>query len=157
MMKLSSSMDYPGVSKAKKMLLVLMGLPIFVLVVLALGWHTLISVGYLNLTANIWELQQKASLAMEYPLEPGQTVLVELEEGQLVEQDHGQIMIHRQADGERVVTFDRGGGHLGNQGYIYAPDAGVTAQLHNEVFGGFEGRELWYLYGSWWSYDSTED
>jgi len=145
------------VSKAKKMLLVLMGLPILVLVVLALGWHTLISVGYLNLTANIWELQEQANLAMEYPLEPGQTVRVEFEEGQLVEQDHGRIIIHHQADGGRVVTFDRGGGHLGTQGYVYAPDAGGTGRVHQVAFGGFEGRGLWYLYGSWWSYDSTED
>jgi hypothetical protein len=68
--------------------------------------------------------------------------------------------IKRKDNGERFVTFDRGGGHLGYQGYVYSPDAEDTTQVHNEVFGGYEGYEgyeLWYLYGSWWSYESTQD
>jgi hypothetical protein len=145
------------VSKGKKILFVLVGLPILVLSALLVAWNTAISVGYLNLTFSLWWLGEKASMAMEYPVEPGQSVLVGLEDGQLVEQRRGPMLIKRKADGERLVIFDRGGGHLGVQGYVYAPDADDTRQVHEEAFGGFEGRELWYLYGSWWSYESSED
>jgi hypothetical protein len=144
-------------SKAKKALLGLVGLPFLGFVALILVWYTHLSVGYLNLTVSLWELHEQADLAMGYPVEPGQTVLVQLEDGQLVEQVRGRMSITRKAGGERFVLFDRGGGHLGNQGYVYAPYAEDTRQVHNDVFGGYEGRELWYLYGSWWSYDSPED
>jgi len=145
------------VSKTKKILLILVGLPVLGFVALTVAWHTVISVGYLNLSTSLWWLHEKADLAMEYPLEPGEMVLVGLEYGQLVEKRRGQMLIKRKADGGRFVTFDRGGGHLGVQGYIYAPDAEDTTQVHNEAFGGFEGRDVRYLWGSWWSYESTEN
>ncbi len=110
----------------------------------------------MNLTMNLWSLQEQVGLAMDYPLEPGETAMVTKRDGQLVKQRGGRVFITRKADGDRFVTFDRGGGHLGNQGYVYAPYADDDEQVHQDAFGGFEGREVSHLYGSWWSYDSTE-
>jgi len=127
---------------------------------LFMAWYTFVTVGYLNLTASLVWIVGEASLAMEYPLEPGEEAVVEERDGQLVAQrfgGRGAMVIKRKLDGDRYVTFERGGGHLGSQGYVYAPYAEDSAQVHNDAFGGFEGREVVYLYGSWWRYDSTED
>ncbi len=133
----------------------LFGLVALGFVGLATLWTASISVGYMNLTMNLWSLQEQVGLAMDYPLEPGERAMVTMREGKLVV-DRGQIFIAHKSDGDRFVTFDRGGGHLGNQGYVYAPYADDDEQVHQDAFGGFEGREVSHLYGSWWSYDSTE-
>ncbi len=147
-------------SKVWKVLCILVGLLALGFFGLFMAWYTFISVGYLNLTANLWWMSEETSLAMEYPLEPGEGVVVEERDGQLLEQrfaGRGRLSIKRKPDGNRYVTFERGGGHLGSQGYVYAPYAEDTTQVYNDVFGGFEGREVSYLYGSWWSYDSTDE
>ncbi|MDP6944839.1 MAG: hypothetical protein QF464_11870 [Myxococcota bacterium] len=124
---------------------------------LATLWTASISVGYMNLTMTLWSLQEQAGLAMDYPLAPGDTAMVTMRDGELVKQRGGRVFITRKVDGDRFVTFDRGGGHLGHQGYVYAPYADDDAQVHQDAFGGFEGREVSHLYGSWWCYDSTEN
>lgn len=139
-----------------------LGLVVVGIVGLATLWTAMISVGYLNLTMNLWSLQEEAELAMALPVEPGETVVASTEDGQLVvQQDRrmawGGVVITRKADGDRFLTFDRGGGHLGNQGYVYAPYAEDSDQVHQDAFGSFEGRDVSFLYGSWYSYDSTED
>jgi len=156
---LAAGVESP-LSKVWKVLGILAGLVVLGFFGLFMSWYTFITVGYLNLTTNLWWLSEEASLAMEYPLEPGEGVLVQERDGELVEQrfgGRGTMAIKRNADGNRSVTFERGGGHLGTQGYVYAPYAEDNAQVHNDAFGGFEGREVIHLYGSWWRYDSTEE
>ena len=146
--------------KLLKVLACLVGLALLGFFCLAMAWYTYLSVGYLNLTSNLWWLSEEVSLAMEYPLEPGERAVVQARDGRLVEQrfvGRGTMEIERTPGGERYVRFDRGGGHLGIQGYVYAPYAKDSAQVHQEVFDGFEGREESFLYGSWWAYDSTEE
>ena len=139
-------------------------LALFVLGVI--GFVTLVtatlSVGYLNMTVMYWQLKPRATLAMNYPLEPGQSEIVRMEDDQLVAQSIGGMgmggmqIVHR-LDGSRYVIFDRGGGHLGNQGYVYAPYAEDSDHVHLDTFDGFEGREVSFLFGGWYTYDSTED
>ena len=127
---------------------------------LFMAWYTFVTVGYLNLTASLVWIVGEASLAMEYPLEPGEEAVIEERDGKLVKQrfgGRGTMFIKRKPDGDRYVTFERGGGFLGPQGYVYAPYAEDSTEVHNDVFDGFEGSEVVYLYGSWWRYDSTED
>jgi len=122
-----------------------------------------LSVGFLNMSLVYWKLAPQATLAMDYALEPGQSVIVrEEEDGKLSAQQiggmgMGGIRITHQPNGDRYVVFDRGGGHLGNQGYVYAPYAKDSHQVHEGAFGGFEGREVSGLFGDWYTYDSTED
>ena len=147
-------------SKVWKVLKILAGLVVIGFFSLCLAWYTFATVGYLNLTASLWFLPAEASLAMEYPLEPGEEAVVAERGGKLVKErfaGRGAMVIKRQLNGDRYVKFERGGGHLGSQGYVYAPDAEDTAQVYEDVFQSFEGREVSYLYGSWWTYDSTEE
>jgi hypothetical protein len=120
------------------------------------------SVGYLNMTVAYWHLKPQATLAMDYPLEPGQSEVVRMEEDQLVAQriggmGMGGMRLGHTPDGDRYVTFDRGGGHLGIQGYVYAPYAEDSDEVHQDAFDGFEGREVSFLFGGWYTYDSTEE
>ena len=125
---------------------------------LAVLWTSMISVGYLNLAMSYSGLSDLVDQAMEYPLEPDSRAHVASQGDSLVPARHGRdITITRKKDGSRFVVFDRGGGHLGNQGYIYHPEASDSEQVHQDAFGGFEGREVDYLIGSWWSYDAPED
>ena len=71
--------------------------------------------------------------------------------------EFGSIDIRQLGPGVRCVTIDRGGGHLGVQGYVYFPDAQGDGHVHEAVFGGFEGRAAWHLIGGWYAYDSTEE
>ena len=114
-------------------------------------------IGRVNLTANLSSLRSDVNAAMAHPLEPGQTAIGEVENGQFTLFQYGRIRVTRKVDGEHFVVFDRGGGHLGQQGYIYAPSATSSEQVHQEVFNGFEGREVWKMYGNWWAYDNPED
>ena len=88
-------------SKVWKVLCILVGLLALGFFGLFMAWHTFISVGYLNLTANLWWMSEEASLAMEYPLEPGEGVVVEERDGQLLEQRfavRGTMVIKRKPD-----------------------------------------------------------
>ena len=64
-------------SKIWRALRILAGLTLLSFFGLFMAWYTFITVGYLNLTANMWWLMGETSLAMEYPLEPGEGALVE--------------------------------------------------------------------------------
>lgn len=143
-----------------KVLRILMGLAAIGCFALFLAWYTFITVGYLNLTANLWWMSKEVSLAMDYPLKPGEEAVVQERDGRLVEQrfgGRGTMEIQRTPDGNRHVRFERGGGHLGSQGYVYAPYTTDTDRVYKDAFDRFEGREVSHLYGSWWSYDSTEE
>ena len=133
------------------------GLPLVVLIGLFVVWNISNSVGYLNLTVNLWSLNKQAELALEYPVAPGRVALTEYEGDQLVERRYGRVAILGSDDDTRVVIFDRGGGHLGMRGYVYAPGAQDTDQVHQDAFEGFEGRSVRHLYGDWWAYKSVED
>ena len=143
-------------SKGRKILLGILATVVLGFVGLLVLWSAAISVGYLNLAMSYSGISGEAELAMTYPLEPDQKVMVTQQGGKLVP-GHGRIFITRKADGDRFVTFDRGGGHLGQQGYIYAPSAEDDEQVHQDAFGGWASREVGHLIGGWWYYDSTED
>ena len=133
---------------------------LFVLGVLGLAtlFTAAFSVGYMNLALNYMSLSEEAELAMAYPLEPGQSVQLEVDDGRLVEVGlMGNIALSRLPNGDRVVTFDRGGGHLGVQGYIYAPKSGENRGGDEATFGGIEGRRSGHLIGAWYYYESTEE
>jgi hypothetical protein len=156
----------PRLRKTKQILMRWLKWCLALFVLGLIGFVTLItgalSVGYLNMTAMYWSLKPNATLAMDYPLEPGQSEIVRREDGRLVAQrmggmGMGGMRIGQTPDGDRYVVFDRGGGHLGNQGYVYAPHAEDSDQVHQDAFGGFEGREVSFLFGDWYTYDSTED
>ena len=143
--------------KTKRILLRALGLVIFGFVGLAMLWISHISVGYLNMAASYWSLKPIATLAMTYPLEPGQSVKVEHEDGALIAERFGRITIIQADDEVRVVTFDRGGGHLGTQGYIYAPSATDSHLTQKGAPGASESIEISALFGDWYTYDSREE
>ena len=143
--------------KTQKILIGCVGVVALGFVGLVMFWIALTTVGYLNMAVSYWSLKPLANLAMTYPLEPGQSIQVEPNNGALVAERFGRISIQVTSDGARVVTFDRGGGHLGVQGYIYAPAHGGSHDVHQERFGDFESREVSYLFGDWYTYDSTEE
>ena len=124
---------------------------------LATLWGASISVGYLNLALSYEALKPQAELAMHYPLTPGQRARVTLEGEALVASPLGRITILQASEAERVVIFDRGGGHLGIQGYLYAPTTEDVETVYAMAFGDLEAREVNALIGGWYSYDSTED
>ncbi len=129
---------------------------------LAVLLHALLSVGYLNMAFTYWQLKPQSTLAMAYPLEPGQSVVVRMEGDSLVAQEiggmgMGGIEVARSEGGGRYAIFDRGGGHLGIQGYVFAPHAEDADVVHRDAFGGFEGRAVKALFGGWYTYESTEE
>ena len=157
----------PRLEKTRQLLIRWLKWTLALIVLGFIGFFMLIqatlSVGYLNMTLAYWKLAPQATLAMDYPLEPGQSVIVrEEEDGELVAQQvggmgMGGMRITHQPNGDRYVVFDRGGGHLGNQGYVYAPYAEDRRHVHRDAFGDFEGRAVSALFGGWYTYDSTED
>ena len=119
-------------------------------------WTMSIHVGYLHFALSYGGLAEDAERAMAYPMEPGQKAMLTTRDGELVP-GHGQVVLTRKADGDRLVTIDCGGGHIGNQGYLYVPYEADEATVLQDAFGGFEGREVGHLVGDWWYYDSTEE
>ena len=141
--------------KVLRFILISIGIFIAVFLGFILIWNIGISVGYLNLTVNLYDLQTEANLAMEMSLNQGENTGITMRRGKFVKDKSSRTRVKHLAHDDRVVIFDRGGGHLGQQGYVYAPYAKTTQQVHEDAFGGFEGRELNYLYGSWWSYEGV--
>ncbi|MEC7242131.1 MAG: hypothetical protein VXW32_12930 [Myxococcota bacterium] len=122
-----------------------------------LGCLGLPFVGRANLTLNLSALRAEAEIAMAVPLEPGQGTVGDISDQGFTPFEYGRTYIFRKPNGDRLVIFDRGGGHLGHQGYVYAPYAESSAEVHRDAFGDFEGRKVWKMYGNWWAYDSTEE
>ena len=143
--------------KTQKILIGCVGVVALGFVGLVMFWIALTTVGYLNMAVSYWSLKPLANLAMTYPLEPGQSIQVEPDNGALVAERFGRISIHVTSDGARVVTFDRGGGHLGTQGYIYAPSATDSHLTQKGAPGASESIEISALFGDWYTYDSTEE
>ena len=96
-----------------------------------------------------------AELAPAIPLKPGESMHVELRDGKLVPVRMSSTKVTRKTGGQLLVTFYRGGGHLGMMGYIYCDDARVSNM--REVAGYSESVEFRRLRDRWWSYDSLED
>ena len=141
----------------KKVVLILGGSLVFGFVGLVVVVQAALTVGYLNLMVSYGYLGDVAEQAMRYPLEGRAGALVEMGDDGLEEARFGSIDIRQLGPGVRCVTIDRGGGHLGVQGYVYFPDAQGDGHVHEAVFGGFEGRAAWHLIGGWYAYDSTEE
>jgi hypothetical protein len=149
--------------KVKELPLFLFAGSVAAFVSLVLLWTSMITVGYGNLAVSGWHVSGwhvsgLVDRAMEVPLEPGSTVFVAPEGDALIPARYSRhIQITREDDGSRFLVLDRGGGHLGIQGYVYHPEASDTEQVHQDAFGGFEGREVHDLIGSWWRYHSPEE
>ena len=130
------------------------GLLLFIGFVLFL-WTTL-SVGHLNFLAQKSELNQIATLAEKLDLKPGQSTLVTLDKGALVPTKFMGIDVWRDAENRLFISINRGGGHLGRQGYIYASDPDIKP-VEEHGFPLAESHEFKRMNSHWWSYDSTEE
>ena len=130
------------------------GLLLFICFVLLL-WTTL-SVGHLNFLATKSELNQIATLAEKLELKPGQSTMVVLNNGALVPAEFMGTHVWRDAENRLFISINRGGGHLGRQGYIYSSDPDIKP-VEEHGFPLAESHEFKRMNSHWWSYDSTEE
>ena len=111
-------------------------------------------VNFLTVTHTLDDIVEAAEKA---PLQPGQSMMGNLEGDTLVAHEFfGNVEVFKTPSGSILVKVDRGGGHLGNQGYLYSEDTSINAA---EAFGysELEGYATSRMSLRWWSYDSTED
>ena len=130
------------------------------IVVAFLGFWLLLTagltVGHINYAFVKHDLHLLSLQARALPIEPGQRVALQVSNGKLIPAAIARTRAWRNADGRLFVTFDRGGGHLGSQGYIYSEDADFTV-AGADGFPLAESYEYKRMNGNWWSYDSVED
>ena len=137
--------------------LLFLGLPIFGALCFFLWFSTANSVGRLNFVTIYPTLDDIVEAAERAPLQPGEGMTANLEGDTLVAHEFfGNVAVFKTPSGSIVVKVDRGGGHLGNQGYLYSEDINTNAA---EAFGydQREGYDTSRMSLRWWSYDSTED
>ena len=144
-------------NKLKKLLLWLVGgaLGLFCLLVCAI-W-TVLGVGYFNWTATVVQNLRLVEAAEEYVVGPGASARVELMDDGFGAHAYGRHKLVRSGDDSFVLVIDRGGGHLGVQGYVYSDEVRGRRTVHDLAFDGFEGRALRRLSLRWWTYWSPED
>jgi len=124
-------------------------------VLFCLAFMVMTSVGHLNFLFERWTLQSLPSTIREVTVAPGERVMVEHRDGRLKRTEIARDFVIRDADGRLFLEVDRGGGHLGIQGYIYSDDPDVDVSKHPAF--GRESYEYKHVGAHWWSYDSTED
>ena len=137
--------------------LIFVGIPLFCALCFFTWFSTAHSVGRLNFVAIYPTLSDIVQAAEKAPLEPGQGMVANLEEDTLVPHEiFGNVEVLKTPSGSIMIKIDRGGGHLGNQGYLYSEDRNINAP---EAFGytDIEGYATSRMSLRWWSYDSTED
>ena len=141
----------------KWFLLIIVGIPLFFALCFFLWFSTVTSVGRVNFLTVTHTLDDIVEAAEKAPLQPGQGMVGNLEGGTLVAHEFfGNVEVLKTPSGSILVKVDRGGGHLGNQGYLYSEDTSINAA---EAFGysELEGYATSRMSLRWWSYDSTED
>ena len=115
------------------------------------------SVDHMNFMTRHGNLNTIAQQAHGLPLQPGDTMAVQLTAaGTLEVGSYSPIMVRRDGESRLFITVDTGGGHLGNQGYIYSEDKDFNV-VGAEGFPLVESYEYKRLNDHWWSYDSVED
>ena len=140
-----------------RFLLIIVGIPLFCALCFFLWFSTVTSVGRVNFLTVTHTLDDIVEAAEKAPLQPGQGMVGNLEGDTLVAHEFfGNVEVLKTPSGSILVKVDRGGGHLGNQGYLYSEDASINAA---EAFGytEMEGYATSRMSLRWWSYDSTED
>ena len=141
----------------KGFLLIIVGIPLFCALCFFLWFSTVTSVGRVNFLTVTHTLDDIVEAAEKVPLQPGQSMMGNLEGDTLVAHEFfGNVQVLKTPSGSILVKVDRGGGHLGNQGYLYSEDTSINAA---EAFGytEMEGYATSRMSLRWWSYDSTED
>ena len=141
----------------KWLLLVFVGIPLFCALCFFTWFSTVTSVGRVNFLTVTPTLDSIVEAAEKAPLQPGQSMMGNVEGDTLVAHEFfGNVEAVKTPSGSILVKVDRGGGHLGNQGYLYSEDTNINAA---EAFGytEMEGYETSRMSLHWWSYDSTED
>ena len=141
----------------KRYLLIILGIPLFCALCFFVWFSTVTSVGRLNFLTVTHVLDEIVEAAERAPLRPGQRMIANLEGDTLVAHEFfGDVEVFKTPSGSIIVKVNRGGGHLGNQGYLYSEDTDINAA---EAFGyaDQEGYATSRMSLRWWSYDSTED
>ena len=141
----------------KRFLLIVVGIPLFCALCFFVWFSAVTSVGRLNFLTVTQMLDDIVEAAEKAPLLPGQRMIANLEGDTLVAHElFGDVEVFKTASGSIIVKVDRGGGHLGNQGYLYSEDTNINAA---KAFGyaDREGYATSRMSLHWWSYDSTED
>lgn len=141
----------------KKFLLIFVGIPLFCTLCFFVWFSMVTSVGRLNFFNVMHHLDDIVSAAERAPLQPGERIIANLEGENLVGHEYyGDITVIKVPSGSIIIKVDRGGGHLGNQGYLYSENLEINAA---EAFGyaDMEGYATSRMSLHWWSYDSTED
>lgn len=120
-------------------------------------FSTVTSVGRLNFLTVMNYLDDIVAVAESDPLQPGERMIAHLEGDTLVSHEcRGDVELIKIPSGSIIIKVDRGGGHLGTQGYLYSEDTEINA---TEAFG-YADRESYVtsrMSLRWWSYASTED
>ena len=141
----------------KKFLLIVVGIPFFCALCFFVWFSTISSVGRVNFFAVMNHLDNIVAAAERAPLQPGERMIANLEGDTLVRHEYfGNVEVIKIPSGSIIIKVDRGGGHLGNQGYLYSETTEINAA---EAFGysNMEGFATSRMSLHWWSYDSTED
>ena len=141
----------------KWFLLIFVGIPLSCVLCFFVWFSTAHSVGRLNFVTIYPSLDNIVDAAEKAPLQPGQGMIGNLEGDALVPHEFfGNVEVFKTPSGSIMIKVDRGGGHLGNQGYLYSEDRNMNAA---EAFGytEMEGYATSRMSLRWWSYDSTED
>ena len=141
----------------KKFLLIVVGIPLFCALCFLTWFNTVTSVGRVNFLTVTDVLDDIVKAAEKAPLKPGQRMIANLEGDTLVAHEfYGDVEVFKTPSGSIILKVNRGGGHLGNQGYLYSEDTEINAA---EAFGyaDREGYATSRMSLRWWSYDSTED
>ena len=140
----------------KKFVLIFLGVPLLGVVCFFLYFSASVSVGPLNYLLNFGHLDTVIEAAQTAPLKPGESMRAELEDHRLVPHEFGRIFVTKTTINTLLLHVDRGGGHLGNQGYLYSEDPDINA-AKAYGYSGLEGYETSRITNHWWAYDSTED
>ena len=120
-------------------------------------FSTVTSVRRLNFLTVMNYLDDIVAVAESDPLQPGERMIAHLEGDTLVSHEcRGDVELIKIPSGSIIIKVDRGGGHLGTQGYLYSEDTEINA---TEAFG-YADRQSYVtsrMSLHWWSHASTED
>ena len=141
----------------KKTILVLLALPIVCFFGFIFLFFIGTSVGYLNFMYSYWGMKEIVVLAMDYPMPVDTDIGVEEVNGVLERPEYfADTYIRKDKDNRLHILFHKGGGHLGNQGYVYSEMLTESfRQLGNMPDS--ESYHYTHLMGNWWCYDGIYD
>ena len=139
-----------------KGLFIVVGVGVGLIVLLGFTFSVLMGVGHLNFAVNKAGLHRMAVQAHTLEVAPGQRVMVQMSGGRLVKAEFSDMAVRRDAEGRLSMWINRGGGHLGSQGYIYSADPSFDVP-NGPGTPSAESNAYTRVARHWWSYDSVED